>query len=238
MRRHRSLTAGPPPSGGHGAFTLIELLAVVSIMILLVALAGMGWQNINASGRFNKALNEISGILEQGRAYAVAQDTYVWVVLYQNTPASNRPLEAFAAAFASNDGTDPFNWTGSVAMPSPGAVGSTTLGQITRTYYYKGLHLQTTTLPNALANPNFPATVPVFLCTGQSDSGRVALSGSSSVYWVIEFTPTGAAHNGPNPIDSIWLGMQPSLSPTNLDTHNIASLKVNGITGLTSIYRK
>ena len=224
----------------HG-FTLIELLAVVSIMAILVAFAALGWQNMNSGGRFNKALNEISGILEQGRAYAVAQDTYVWVVLYQNMPANNRPLEVFAVAYASNDGTDPFNWTGSATMPVPGTMGSTTLRQIAGMYYYKGLHLQTATLPDAPTGPNVPATIPaapVFLCTGHSDSGPVTLSGTSSVYWVIEFTPTGAAHNGPNPIGSIWLGIQPSFSPTNLDPHNIASLEVNGFTGLTSIYRQ
>jgi hypothetical protein len=162
----------------------------------------------------------------------------VWVVLYQNMPANSGPLETFAAAFASNDGTDPLNWAGSVTMPSPGTVGGTTLSEITRTYYYKGLHLETTTLPNAPTNPNIPAAVPNFLCTGHSDSGPVALSGTSSVYWVIQFTPTGAAHTGPNPIESIWLGMQPAFSQTNFDTHNVASLKVNGITGLTSIYRQ
>ncbi len=223
------------------AFTLIELLVVVTIMAIIVGFAAVSWQNMNSAGRFNKALREISGILEQGRAYAVAQDTYVWVALYQNTPANNGPLETFVATFASNDGTDPFNWAGSVTMPSPGIVGSTTLSQITRMYYYKGVCLLTgtgTSLPKAPTNPNFPASSPVFQCTGQSDSGPVTLPSPSSLYCVIQFTPTGAARNGPNPIDSIWLGMQPSFSKTTLDPHNITSMKVNGFTGLTTIYRQ
>ncbi|MCE0496840.1 MAG: prepilin-type N-terminal cleavage/methylation domain-containing protein [Methylacidiphilales bacterium] len=220
------------------AFTLLELLVVLAIMAILVGGSVLTMQGINNSEKFAKALNEISEILEQGRAYAVAQDTYVWVVLYENIPANNGPRDVYVGAFASNDGTDPFNWSGSVTMPSPGTVGSTTLSQIIRLYHYTGLHLQTTTLPDAPSNPNYPATAPVFQITAQSPLGPVALSNSSSVYWVIQFTPTGAAHNGANPIDSIWFGMQPSLSQTIFDTHNIASMTVSGLTGLTTTYRQ
>jgi prepilin-type N-terminal cleavage/methylation domain-containing protein len=226
------------------AFTLVELLVVMAIMVILIAGATLSFQGVNSSGKFNKALNEISGILEQGRAYAVAQNTYVWVVLYENDPA-NGPKEVYVGSFASNDGTDPFNWTSlSVTLPSPGTVTgtTTTLTQIARTYHYQGLHLQTTTLPNAPSSPNLPATtgstVPNFQLTAQSGSGPVSLSNASAVYWLIQFTPTGAARNSANPITSIWFGLQPSLSQTILDTHNIASMEVNGMTGLTTVYRQ
>ncbi len=221
-----------------GAFTLIELLVVMAIMAILIAGTMLGMRSIGNAGKFDKALGDISGIFEQARAYAVAQDTYVWVVLYENVPVNSGPLEVYAGAFASSDGTDPFSWTGSVTFPSPGTFGGTTLTAITRLYHFKGLHLQTTTLPNAPSSPSLPATSPVFQCTTQSDSGPVTLSGANSVYWIIQFTPTGGARDSANPIDSIWLGVQPSLSQTILDTHNIASLKVNGLTGLTTVYRQ
>jgi prepilin-type N-terminal cleavage/methylation domain-containing protein len=225
------------------AFSLIELLVVLAIMAILIAGAALSFRGINNSGKFNKAVDEISGILEQGRAYAVAQNTYVWVVLYQNIPANNGPLEVYIGAFTSSDGTDPFNWTGSVTLPSPGTVGSTgtTLTQIIHTYHEKGLSLQTSTLPNAPSSPNLPASgtaTPNFQYTAQSDSGPVALSNASSVYWLIQFTPTGAARNSSNPVNSIWFGLQPSLSQTALDSHNIASVEVNGLTGVTTVYRQ
>ncbi len=233
------------------AFSLIELLVVIAIMVILVAGATLSFRGINSSGNFNKALNDISGVLEQARAYAVAQDTYVWVALYENIPASGGPKEVYVGTFASNDGTDPFNWTGPVTVTlPPGTVGSTgtTLTQIIRTYHYKGLHLQTGTLPNAPTTPNLPATAsttppaPIFQCTAQSDSGPVTLTsagtGTISVYWVVQFTPTGAARNSANTINSIWFGLQPSLSKTVLDTKNIASMEVNGLTGLTTVYRQ
>jgi prepilin-type N-terminal cleavage/methylation domain-containing protein len=219
------------------AFSLVELLVVMAIAALLITGTVMSLRGIGTAGRFDKALGDISGLFEQARAYAVAQDTYVWVVLYENAPA-NGPLEVYARAFASSDGTDPFGWTGTMAFPTPGSYNGTALTAITRFYYFKGVHLQTASMPNAPSSPNLPATSPVFQCTGQNDSGSVALSGSSSTYWIIQFTPTGSARVSANPIDSIWLGLQPSLSQSVLDTHNIASMKVNGLNGMTTVYRQ
>ncbi len=227
----------PHRSRRTSAFTLIQLLISVAIIVVLTAVATLSFQGINSSGKFNKALEEISGILEQARAYASAQDTYVWVVLYENAPASG-PKEVYVAAFASNDGTDPFNWTGSVALPTPGTVGSTTLTQIAHIYHYQGLHLQTTTLPNVPTSPTFPATTPNFQITAQSGLGPVTLSSASTVYWVIQFTPTSAARVAASPVDSVWLGLQPALSQTVFDTKNVASLSVSGVTGVTTVYRE
>lgn len=217
---------------------MLELLVVILIVSLLSVVAVIGLRGLSGAGKFNKALNDISGILEQSRAYAIAQNTYVWVAFYEYAPAGNAPLEVYSCAFASNDGTDPFDWTGTVALPSPGTIGSTTLLPITHLYHFKGLHLQTTSLPGVTGTPNFPASSPAFQYTARGDSGTLVLSNSNPVYWIIQFTPRGAARNNSNSIDSIWMGLQPSLSSTTLDTKNIASMKVNGLSGLTTIYRQ
>ena len=213
---------------------------MIAIMAIVIGSTMFNWEGINASGNFNKALSDISGILEQGRAYAVAQDTYVWVVLYENDPANSPVRTVYVGAFASNDGTDqyPLNGTGAVTLPS------STLTAITRLYKYTGLHLDNTlpttlpaTVPNPPPTPNLPATFPVFTMTAPSNAGTVTLSGASTVYWLVQFTPTGAAMNGSNPIDSIWLVLEPASGAAVLNTHSIACLKVNGVTGLNTIYR-
>jgi prepilin-type N-terminal cleavage/methylation domain-containing protein len=219
------------------AFTLIELLVVITIISILLVVMTLGLRGISESGKFNQSLNNIAGILEQSRAYARAQDTYVWVVLYQGAPSSG-PLDVYVGAFASNDGTDPLDWSGSVALPNPGTVGSTTLSPLTRPYHLKGLRLQTTTLPNAPSSPNLPATTPNFQYTVPSDSGSITVTSTNAVYWVIQFAPNGMAHNSANPISSIWLGLQPAYSSSVFDQHNIASIEVNGLTGLSTIYRQ
>jgi len=189
----------------------------------------------NTSQKFDQSVTQISGILEQARGYAVAQNTYVWVALYEN--AAGGPHDVYAAAFTSSDGSDPFNWAGSVTVP-PGTFGTTTITEILRTYHFSGLHLQTTTMPNGPTSPSLPAALPGFQITVQGSSGPVTLSAASTTYYVIQFTPSGAVHDSTNTIDSIWFGMQPSLSSTILDTKNIASIKVDGLTGSNTIYRE
>lgn len=62
-----------------GAFSLIELLVVMGIIAILSSLAIPAFNAIRGGGSLTKAANDISGILEQARAYAMAQNTYVWV---------------------------------------------------------------------------------------------------------------------------------------------------------------
>lgn len=227
-------------SAQRSGFTLIELLMVLAIMSILIGGLVLSMRGINDSGKFDQSLNNVTGILERSRAYASAQDTYVWVVFYQNTPATG-PLDVFVGSFASNDGTDPLNWSGSVTLPSPGTVGGTTLLAVTPFYHLKGLHLETTTLPSAPTSPSLPAdnkSAPNFQCTAPSDAGPVTLSNANSTYWVIQFAPNGMARNSANPISSIWFGLQPAYSQTVFDPHNIASIKVNGLTGQSTIYRQ
>lgn len=213
------------------AFTILELLVVIAILAILAVVTISGMRSLGGAGNFNQAVSGISGLLELSRAHAMAQNTYVWVVFYETVPINNGPLEVRAAAYASNDGTDTLNWTGSVSLPS------SSFTPIGRMALYKGLHLQTTSLPDAPSNPSFPASVPVFQSTVSSESGPVTLSNASAVYWVVQFTPAGAARNGSNSGDAIWLGLQPSFSATKFDDHNVASLLINGLTGLVSTHR-
>ncbi len=219
-------------------FTIIELLVVLAIISILTAGVVLSLRGTGSAGKFNQALTGINGILEQSRAYANAQDTYVWVVFYQNTPAAG-PLDVFVGAFASNDGTDPLNWSGSVTLPTPGTVGGTTLTPIVRMSHFQGLHLMpvTETSPGNPASPSLPANAPNFIYTAPSEAGPVALSNANATYWVVQFTPNGMARNSANPISAIWLGLQPASSATVFDAKNIATIKVNGLTGLSTIYR-
>jgi prepilin-type N-terminal cleavage/methylation domain-containing protein len=232
---------GRNPSA-RGGFTLIELLVVLFIMVILVAAAMYSMRGVSDSGKFNQALNDISGVLEEGRAYANAQDTYVWVCLYQNTPASNTSLDVYAAAYASNDGTDPLNWAGTVTLPTPATSGSTTFRALTKLYHFTGVHLVTDTslIPSITPNAAFPASTPTFQTTTPSSSGTVTLPSASSgaSYWVIQFTPNGMARTSASPVSAIWMGLQPAHGTAALDNKNVAGIEVNGLTGLSTIFRQ
>jgi len=225
----------PSPLSSRRAFSLVELLVVIGIVGILLGIAAYSLRGVNSSGNFNREVGEISGILNLARSQAIAQNTCVWVTLYEVAPTGNGPKDVYIGAFSSNDGTDPFNWTGSVTLPNPGTVGTTTFTQLIPIRRLRGLHLVNSALPQTPANPVFPATSPAFNTT--APGGAVALTGTSPVYWVIQFTASGTAQVSANQVDSIWLGLQPSLSSTKTDTKNFASLRVNGLTGMTTVYR-
>ena len=67
-----------------GAFSLVELLIVIAIVAVLSSLALPAFNSIRGAGGLTKTANDIAGILEQARAYAMAQSTYVWVGVRTN----------------------------------------------------------------------------------------------------------------------------------------------------------
>lgn len=67
----------------HTAFTLVELLVVMSIIVVLLAVTGPVVRGIMGGRNVTGGLEAISGYLAYARAQAVAQNTYVVVGFYQ-----------------------------------------------------------------------------------------------------------------------------------------------------------
>ena len=61
------------------AFTLIELLAVIAIMIVIGSLIAPAVTAILRGGMMTRATNDFTGILESARTEAMAKNTYVWL---------------------------------------------------------------------------------------------------------------------------------------------------------------
>ncbi|HEY8965673.1 MAG TPA: prepilin-type N-terminal cleavage/methylation domain-containing protein [Candidatus Methylacidiphilales bacterium] len=61
------------------AFTLVELLVVISIVALLVSISLGSLPGLGRSNDMNRAASGIPLLLEEARAYAMAHNTYVWV---------------------------------------------------------------------------------------------------------------------------------------------------------------
>lgn len=64
-----------------GGMTLIELLSVVAIIAVLASISGPALSGLRGSGSLNKAIYELTGSLERGRSFAMANNTYVRVAL-------------------------------------------------------------------------------------------------------------------------------------------------------------
>ena len=105
------------------AFSLVELLAVMGVIILVTALVAPVISSWKGGNDFTTAVYDIAGVLKQARAFAMANNTYVFVGIAE-VDASRDPLATQApasanaggrvaiAVIASKDGTahfDPFN---------------------------------------------------------------------------------------------------------------------------------
>jgi Tfp pilus assembly protein FimT len=95
------------------AFTLVEMLVVIGIVVLMAGIAIPVVSGMKQSTDITKAAYSINGILDQGRAYAMANNTYVYVGFTEVDVAKDPALSpqttgigrVAVAMVASRDGT-------------------------------------------------------------------------------------------------------------------------------------
>src|SRR3982751_2323815 len=118
------------PSKRHEvAFSLVELLVAISIMIIVAALVSPAFTSLKGAGDVTSAAYTVKGVLDQARTYAKANNTYTWVGFYEEDatraiPTNNSPPYAgkgrvLLAIVASKDGTKIYQDTDpSTSLPS------------------------------------------------------------------------------------------------------------------------
>lgn len=224
-----------PQKPGSG-FTLVELLVVIAIMSVLVALAIPALTSMAKGNQMNQALIELSGTLEQARQYAISRNTYVWVAMRPNPTGANGD-ELSVAVLSSKTGTDPSPWS------SYGSVPNDQIDLATRVRTFDQIRLEeagtftSSDIPGlsgkttTSASKNSPAD--------NTASFRIKLpgaSGTTDFTRVIQFTPNGEARVSSNVIDVIEFGLRPTRGKSG-EQNNVAVLRVNGLTGQTSVFR-
>ena len=232
-------TPTPSRSVQRSGFSLIELLVVMAIIGMLSAVAIPAISSIKGGGDLMKAAYDISGVIEQARSYAMANNTYVFVGLAE-VDASNAESAAgqqsgtgrvVLAAAGSKDGTRNFAAANLVA-----------LSKIRR---FDNLHLA-----DAPPNSGNMARPPV---ADQFRAGNAAFVAESTLAWplsggsptytfskVIQFDPRGSAtlqSSGRSMPQWMEIGLAPARGNVAASGANCAALLLDGVTGSVKIYR-
>ncbi len=242
------------------AFSLVELLVAMAIVAILAGLTSASIAGIGSASALNKNASDLGDIFAQARAYAMGNETYVYVGLEELNPSSANTAGIGRVAVAmvcATGGTRPYGNTPCQLSDT----GPTPVMPISRPQVFDNLHIA-----NAadLTTGNMAAR-PASSTTGFVDLGNVMntgagkstvtfqwpLSGSAKYTFdhvVIEFSPQGTARFQ---TQSAFTSMVPSyielpLLPTHgttlvtgaaLATANEAALQIDGMTGVVQTYR-
>jgi prepilin-type N-terminal cleavage/methylation domain-containing protein len=144
----------PPAALRRGAFSLVELLIVVAIIGLVMAFAVPAFQALKTANDLTSATNGVAGVLERARAYAMANNLYVYVGLVEvnadvaadavpQTPAtSSAGGRVVLATVASRDGTRGYDLLSSILEPAWTNYGNGSgLFALGRVETYENVHL-------------------------------------------------------------------------------------------------
>jgi Tfp pilus assembly protein FimT len=245
------------PQRARRGFTLIELLWVVGIMIILMALIAPAFVNIKSGTDITSAAYTISGVLEQARTYAKANNTYTWVGFYEEDESVPSPAPAgtgrlVMSAVASTDGT--MIYTGTLSSPvTLDPPSSTTLLQVSKLTKIDNCHLKTFPAGSGTGDTfdTRPAVGSTTAQSGDTAPPNPSLTfhyptGSSSPQYtfvkVVQFNPRGEgvidnSNYSFTPVSEI--GFQPTHGSTaDTASLNVAAIQFTGMSGNVKIYRK
>jgi prepilin-type N-terminal cleavage/methylation domain-containing protein len=180
------------PMASREGYTLVELLSVLAVIALLVALAVPSLVGLKGSSDITGAGYTVSGLLEQARTYALANNTYVWVGFYEEdgTQPSQTPAVAgtggrlVISIVASQDGTRYDDSTINAQYPFPfgakDASNAVTLIQINKLVKINNVRL--VAVNTASNNPARPVVASAYQVGDSPTSGPGNSTGAFALH--------------------------------------------------------
>ncbi len=240
------------PHRARTAFSLVELLVVVAVLALVLSFVVPAVLRSRGGQGMKPAAYELAGLLQGARAYAMANNTYVWVGLYEENADSPAPTaqvppyagsgRVIASVVASIDGTA-ITTSGSVPTTLP----QNRIAPLNPVTTLQNVHLSSLPAPTGGADGSFsgrPIAGPGAPLGLNSDSAEKATPpftfGNYTFHKTIRFNPRGEAMiNGTGDLRPV---VEIGLRPTHggqVDTRStdLAAIQISGIAGNVTIYQ-
>ena len=247
-------------------FTLLELLVVMGIIALLMVLVVPAFTSLKPGNDITTAAYTIAGALEQGRNYALANNTYVWVGFYEEDTTSLTPTTAtppysgkgrvVIATVFSTDGSKIYEDSDPVAQLPP-----TRIKQLGRLLKIEGIHITDIGAPPSPppagvssdtleGRPDWPYTYAAGsgfdhfnrINSDSADTTRFAFAAQNYTFSkTVRFNSLGEAN-----INSTYtlknaaeLGLKPTHgSAVDNNSRNLVAIQFGGVGGNFKIYRR
>lgn len=210
-------------------FSLVESLLVVAISSALITIGALATVGLLRSGRVNTEITQVMGMMERARLYAVANNTYTWVIFSRNSNAPEGAPKIYMTIVASKDGTDPTS-----GFVSGGTVAADKYQLLERIVPLSQLNLESAGanrwagLPEATAAVDLADNAVTFVTTSP-------VTGTITFNKVVQFNPAGEARVSPALTSLIEIGLSPVKSTGA--AQNMAVVRIAGMTGATRLYR-
>jgi prepilin-type N-terminal cleavage/methylation domain-containing protein len=224
------------------AFSLIELLSVVAIIGLLASVTMPAISSLARGGDTNRAVSGIAGTLDLAREYAVARNTYTWVVLAPD-PSASSGASLYAVILASHDGSNTPDGVTTIDLDVSATFdlssNAANIGVVHKVAVFPNVALEALTSSPAPASPFSvdPNANVRFRLPASSAKSVSFINSNPSAQRVVQFAPNGQARVSGSLAQMIELGLKP-LKGSVRDEANASAIQVSGMTGRTQVYRR
>jgi prepilin-type N-terminal cleavage/methylation domain-containing protein len=219
------------PSSRSSGFSLVELLVVLAIIALMTALLSPALSSLSQSQNFSANVAEISNLIKQAKANAMAQNTFVWLGFASST-SNGSPLIAISAV------------AGTGGLSTDLANGNT--APVMKPLVLRNVQIVSSVGLNFSATLNNPA---VYNTTNNTDllsftptpsvSFSQSVAGQTTTFTpVIIFTPDGEAtlETPTQPFQCIGIGLK--AGPLAAVNAQVAAIQISGLSAEPTLFRQ